>query len=210
MLTCKFCNKQCKNNNSLKNHERLCPSNADRVYTNGMLGKKGSNQYTKARELGLPDPVMSDETRLKISIANQSQIWDDTRRKNFSATMIQAVKDYPDSYTASNVCGRIKIEEYNGEKFHGKWEVVVAKWFDDNNIMWERKVDPFEYYWNNSIHLYFPDFYLPNYDVYIEVKGYETERDRCKWSVIPNLVVIKKNEIKLIKKNEFALLDQLV
>jgi len=30
MLTCKFCKKDCKNNNSLRNHERLCKSNPHR------------------------------------------------------------------------------------------------------------------------------------------------------------------------------------
>lgn len=30
MLNCKFCNKECKNNNSLRNHERLCKLNPDR------------------------------------------------------------------------------------------------------------------------------------------------------------------------------------
>ena len=28
--------------------------------------------------------------------------------------------------------------------------------------------------------------------------GYETERDRCKWSVVPNLIVIRNKEIKQI------------
>ena len=54
----------------------------------------------------------------------------------------------------------------------------------------------FEYEWENKIHLYFPDFYLPDYDIYIEVKGYERERDRCKWKVVPNLLVLKKKEIE--------------
>lgn len=29
-MECKFCNKECKNDNSLRNHERLCKSNPDR------------------------------------------------------------------------------------------------------------------------------------------------------------------------------------
>jgi len=30
MLLCKFCNKECKNDNSLRNHERLCKNNSNR------------------------------------------------------------------------------------------------------------------------------------------------------------------------------------
>jgi hypothetical protein len=216
MLTCKFCSKECKNANSLRNHERLCKSNPDRqistfeipgFHSKFLSNKKNSNQYIKAKETGV-DYIMSDETRLKKSIASKSQIWDDERRNKHSVAMIQAVKNNPDSYTSSNVCGRIKIEDYTGERFHGKWEVIVAKWFDDNDIHWVRRINPFEYYWNNSTHLYFPDFYLPNYDMYVEVKGYEIERDKCKWSAVPNLIIIKKNEIKLIKENKYVLLAQ--
>ena len=57
------------------------------------------------------------------------------------------------------------------------------------------------------IHLYFPDFYLPKYKLYIEVKGYETKRDRAKWKNFPKkLLILKNNEIKLIKQNKFNLI----
>lgn len=32
-MNCKFCNKECKNNNSLRNHERLCKLNPNRQLT---------------------------------------------------------------------------------------------------------------------------------------------------------------------------------
>ena len=53
MYICQYCNKECKNSNSHKNHERTCPSNPNRKYNNGMLGKKGANQWTKAKETGI-------------------------------------------------------------------------------------------------------------------------------------------------------------
>jgi hypothetical protein len=120
--------------------------------------------------------------------------------------MKNAVLRNPDSYTSSNVCGRIKIEEYNGEKFHGKWEIEVAKWFDENDIKWIRSnIKPFNYFWNEKWHLYFPDFYLPELNQYVEVKGFETNRDLAKWSVVDNLIIIKSKEISLIRENKFKL-----
>lgn len=167
------------------------------------------NQYTKAKETGIPY-IMSEETRAKLSKAateyNKIRLADPEYRKRHSEAMKKAVLRNPDSYTASNIVGRVKIEEYNGEKFHGKWEVEVAKWFDRNQIKWERKVQPVNYFWNDSWHLYFPDFYLPEHDVYIEVKGYETERDRAKWAALPNLIVLKSKQIKEIRENKFALI----
>ena len=66
MLICQFCMKECKNKNSLAQHERCCPSNPNRNYKNGMFGKKGTNQYSKAKELGV-DAKMSESTKQKIS-----------------------------------------------------------------------------------------------------------------------------------------------
>lgn len=44
---------------------------------------------------------------------------------------------------------------------------------------------------------YYPDFYLPQDDLFIEVKGYETERDRAKWRDFPlKLKVIRKSDIE--------------
>ena len=206
MLTCKFCSKECKNNNSLKNHERLCPSNVDRIYINGMLGKKGSNQYIKARELGLSDPVMSDETRLKISIAN-NRIWTDEQKTNQSIKMKATVKKYPESYSKSNVSGRTKLYDVidsngNPTKVKGTWELIVANYLTDKNIHWINDIEGFPYEWNGT-RLYYPDFYCKDLDLYVEVKGYETERDRCKWQVVHNLLVLRKEEINQIKTNKF-------
>ena len=64
---------------------------------------------------------------------------------------------------------------------------------------------------NNSEHLYFPDFYVKDLDLYIEVKGYETERDKVKWNTCKNkgikLLVLKKNEIYQIKNNNFISIE---
>lgn len=172
------------------------------------------NQWTKAKETGIPY-ILSDASRKKMSVAstkeNYKRFSDEGFVTKFKESMRNAVLNNPDSYTSSNVCGRVKIHEYNGEKFHGKWEVEVAKWLDRNNIKWDRKsIKPFSYFWKNGWHLYYPDFYLIDYDKYIEVKGYETERDRCKWAVVPNLIVLKKKEISLIMENKFGLEAHLV
>ena len=42
------------------------------------------------------------------------------------------------------------------------------------------------------------DFYISDLDLYVEIKGYETEKDRCKWRDFPHkLIVLKKEEYKL-------------
>lgn len=45
MLYCKFCNKECKNDNSLRNHERLCSKNPNKQITNLIDIDKDFCQY---------------------------------------------------------------------------------------------------------------------------------------------------------------------
>jgi hypothetical protein len=60
------------------------------------------------------------------------------------------------------------------------------------------------YEWNGT-RRYFPDFYIESIDLYIEVKGYETDRDRAKWLQFPEkLCIIKAAEIKKIKQGCFV------
>lgn len=216
MLLCKFCNQERKNSNSLRNHERLCKSNPQRdisyfeTDTSKLkkTGRPGTNQYIKAKELGLPKPILSDETRKKMSDGSKNRAWTDERRKNHSESMKLAVAKYPESYTSSNR-GRTKQIEKYGVKFQGKWELAFYEYCLLNNISIVRSNEWFSYKWNGE-RKYFPDFYLSEYDVYIEVKGYETERDVAKWSQFPKkLCVIKQEQIAEISNNTFGLITHL-
>lgn len=81
MLLCKFCQKECKNKNSLSNHERCCTDNPNRNYKNGMLGKKGSNHWIKAKETGIPYEL-KDSSRQKWAIASKNRgQTEETKRK---------------------------------------------------------------------------------------------------------------------------------
>lgn len=212
-LKCKFCERECKNENSLRNHERLCKfnPNAQSIVSNFIKynekrreeGIKGENQYTKAKRLGLPIPEISEETRLK-----QSMVWKDKKlseehKNKISVGIQKAIKEHPDSYSSCNVNGRVKVIDYNGIKLNGQWEVEVAKYLDEKNIKWKRPDTGIEYFWNKKIHLYFPDFYLPDYNTYIEVKGLVRERDYYKWKNLTNLIIIKAKEINSIRKQTF-------
>lgn len=57
---CKYCQSERKNKNSLHNHERLCKLNPNRQISSfvayNKTPHKGTNQFVKARKLGLPIP----------------------------------------------------------------------------------------------------------------------------------------------------------
>ena len=216
-MNCKYCSKECKNDNSLRNHERLCKLNPDRK-EDELKGyvrpwteerRKQHSLIMKERSKTSNRHIWSKEERQEASrkskLCNQ-KYWTEERRRQQSETMKKIVERSPGSYSANNVCGRTKKYEmidYLGSRvmLNGKWEVEVANWLNRQNIKWTNIIkEGFKYIWENSEHLYFPDFYLPEYDLYLEVKGYERERDHCKWKVVKNLVVLKEKEIELIKK----------
>lgn len=214
ILECIYCGRICKNKMSKVKHEMYCKLNGNRQISyleklsdeGKTINLKKSNQYIKAKLLGLPKPVLSEKVLESRSKHAKLQVWDDERRARHSLAMKKAVLDNPLSYSSNNVCGRVKITEYNGEKFHGSWEVIVAKWLDDNNILWERNTESFPYFWEGSIHQYFPDLYLPTKEIYLEIKGYERDRDLAKWYNFPKkLVILKAKEIKDIQNNTFVL-----
>lgn len=147
---------------------------------------------------------MTSETRNKIGIKLKNKNLSIEHKDAISKGMQLVVRSNPKSYSSSNINGRTKRVKYKNIILDSNWELEFAKWLDKNNIKWERPVNGFEYKWNGK-RIYYPDFYLPVFDLYVEVKGYIRDRDYLKWSSIPNLIILKKNDIKLIKKNEWAL-----
>lgn len=89
----------------------------------------------------------------------------------------------------------------NKEHLHGGWEKIVAVFLDEQKIRWCKSKKSFTYTWQNKEHEYFPDFYLEEYNAYIEVKGCKVARDEAKWSNFPeNLLVVNKDSIYNLKQ----------
>jgi len=158
----------------------------------------------------------TDEVKKRISNKQkeiQKSVWTEGKRLEHSQLMLKCVKRNPNSYSGHRVCGRVKpveiIDSYgNKTRCLGSWELLVAEYLNKNGILWTNNIDKkFEYRWNGANHRYFPDFWTDR-GYYIEVKGYERERDREKWSQFPEkLVVIKVDDIKKIKSGEYVFPD---
>ena len=169
-----------------------------------------SNQYLKAKNLGIefvPSHKEIEGRKRRGRKVNEIRWSKPGAREEFSRKMKEVVIQRPDSYSTSNVSGRTKLYDKidshgNLVKLKGKWELWFAEWLDRNSIKWTNKIKGFEYQWEGS-RTYFPDFYLLDYDRYVEIKGYERLRDKEKWKVVQNLIIIKKDEILQILNNTF-------
>lgn len=103
---CKFCGSKRKNGNSLRNHERLCKANPNRQkieeYTHtekwreACIGHKGTNQFIKARELGLsvPEGTMKGKPGTwlgKKHTEEQKRKISETQKKNFKESGLKSI-----------------------------------------------------------------------------------------------------------------------
>lgn len=73
------------------------------------------------------------------------------------------------------------------------WEVAMAERLDHLKISWERREDMKLPYLSKSGRKrnYIPDFYLPEYNTYIEVKGYWTDAARHKMNSVQGTNSVK-------------------
>lgn len=69
----------------------------------------------------------------------------------------------------------------------------MAVRLDELGIKWEREGLKIPFVLDSRSRTYHPDFYLPDFDTFIEVKGYWTEAARQKMAA-----VLEQNEIRLI------------
>lgn len=77
----------------------------------------------------------------------------------------------------------------------GTWELKVAKWLDEQHYNWKRNIMRFQYTnLSGKISHYTPDFWVEELNGYLEIKGYETALDRCKWSQFNESLVVWKRE----------------
>jgi len=100
--------------------------------------------------------------------------------------------------------GRGKKGWYNspiaGNVFlQSSWELLYAKYLDEQNILWKRNTTRFYYSDGNKQRYYIPDFYLPNENIYIEIKGFKTTLDDFKWNSVKNLKVLYEFDLKQLK-----------
>ncbi|MFA6842991.1 MAG: hypothetical protein WCR33_01165 [Bacilli bacterium] len=104
--------------------------------------------------------------------------------------------------------GWYKVENLNGTLYtvRGTWERDVANELNRLGLLWIKNVYLFYVKPDGVKHRYNPDFFLPNENLYIEVKGYYSEDDKLKMKLVleqnnVNIRLFEKDQIKLIRNS---------
>lgn len=172
LASCPFCKREINSTpRGINHHGETCKENIHRI-----KGKSGYAWKSMTDEQKIEHSKRTSRTNLLRS--------KDTYRK-VSTTIREKVKNG----NWHNGSGRAKKQKYKGISFDSNWEVLVAKWLDSTNVIWERPNKGFMYPWKDKESYYFPDFYLPGTNEFLEVKGLPTQRDVIKWKHFPYTLI---------------------
>lgn len=87
--------------------------------------------------------------------------------------------------------------KYRGIKMRSSWEVAYAKYLDKQKIEWQYESKTFDL----GKTTYTPDFYLPESDTYVEIKGYWRDDAKKKFKLFQkkyysmNIILLMKEEL---------------
>lgn len=194
MAQCRFCSKECKSTQSLAQHQSRCKQNPNRVDPSAWA--TGNRKGIPSWNAGLKDDPrckLNDSAKQKLSKIASERI-ESIEVKQKRRDTINKKVELGEWHTS--LASKMH-KTYAGETFHGTWEVAYAKFLDSIGTPWDRNTRTFVYEFNGKTRRYTPDFYLPLEDVYVEIKGYKTDKDEAKWSQFPEtLVVLMKEELR--------------
>lgn len=144
--------------------------------------------------------------RIQSSLGNHSyNKWSPEKKREHAIRARERIlKRYENGWMPkAGRCKKYKhVSPIAGEVYvDGTWELLVAQWLDNCGYEWKRNTKRFPYTNpDGKLSHYTPDFWVKELGGYLEIKGYETSLDRCKWSQFtePLTVWKRKNLIEVI------------
>lgn len=212
-----YCSRKCANSHivSDEHKEKISLIMKDK-YVRGELDHTciGPNSpkghKPKGYKHSISQKLLLNENRICIICSNNFECKQRAKRQTCSKECLN--KLISKKLKGSGKIGGYKVKS-GTSKFHGNyykdiwmdssWEIALAKRLDQLNIIWARDNMFFNYVdINGEKRKYYPDFYLPDYNLYIECKGYWTDTIRHK---IEN--VVSTNHFTLVILDSIKLIN---
>ena len=177
-LFCKYCGKECKNRNSLAQHEIRCKENPDRTaYDNLMDYKKSGKSWNRGLTKETDERIARGSLNVKKTFDEKvrngwvpkfstKEFWNDERKLEQSKKRKKFLMEHPDKHPNRLLA--------NNRSNFSYLENIVADWLSKHNIEYIRQ---YKYPFRDSNR--FVDFYLPKLNIFIEVDG-EFWHKNCK------------------------------
>lgn len=190
----------------------ICSSKLSRASISAHLKSKHNMSYKQYEEVLIQDFIRNEQKVKELKYwyceqrANQRFIYE-----NFGLTLCvlkTILKNLGIRIRRNNeaIAGNSFWFMYKNEFYQSTWELQFAWWLEHNNIQFETHskigfLDYLDSQTKNKKRKYFPDFYVPSWNSYVEIKGRTTELSTQK------MVDVKKYNpnvnIKILKKDFF-------
>ena len=205
-LYCKYCGKECKSLNSLKQYEIRCAKNQNKIICgHGNKGKiKGYKWLTDGINQIFVSPDKFDEylnlgwrfgitniskERISKSLKGKSSGKVSTPEKELlrKQKISESMKGNK-NWTYNKTRGNGKKGWYNNIFCDSTWELAFLVYYKEHGLNIKRCDKRLEYIWNNEKHIYIPDFETD--EGIIEIKGRKTKQSEVKHKQYQNIKII--------------------
>lgn len=195
MLLCQYCQKECKNENSLCNHERLCKENPNKQpHPRGNKGKIGWNKGLTAET---NDRVFANRESLRKQRKENGSNWIGRKHSDKTKELMSIIAS---ERLCKNSKYSINFEYKPGIILESSYEVETAKILDALNIDWIKVRTGYKWNDNGKIRRYVPDFFLPQYNVFLDPKNdFLIKKDKTK---IESAMEMNSITVILLSKDE--------
>jgi len=193
-MKCPICNKELKSDYALRAHHWRVHTEKGKsfkvkkhiAWNKGLT--KDTNEIVKKNAENI-SKTLKEKVKNGTYVVSRYIVTDEIRSK-----MSKAKSTNPSG-------GWCKWHTVNGVRLQGTYERDIAKKMCDFNIDWIKpSKTPISFNLDNKNRLYNPDFYLPEYNIFFEVKGYwwgdAKEKMKAIFSQNPSL----KRRIKFIRE----------
>ena len=184
-FNCQFCGKECKNKNSLAQHEIRCKYNPNRIKVT-LKGNptKGRIPWNKGLTKATDSRVKRGAERLSVTMTGLSTGKASTPEKE-RLRREKISKWAKESHLGELIegSGRGKKGKYKGYYCDSTYELVYIIYNLDNNIPFKRCKRSYHYTYNDNNYKYYPDFELDDGSL-VEIKGYHTPQVDAKLNAV--------------------------
>ena len=176
--SCTGCKKELTTNN-LESTKSCAPSNCKNC--GKLISKSIFCSKSCSRTFSNLNRVFTEETLQKMSNSNTGKKYPNRKRVQTSEETKNLLSQLASNRLKQNSSYSKRVEYLPGIILESSYEVLTATVLDELKIKWIKVRKGFIWNDNGKIRRYIPDFYLPEYDIFLDPKNsYLIQKDQTK------------------------------